>query len=214
MVKGLEEAYRPGPKLASVRSGLPINLLGRSTVMAVGRGVLLDVYTWAKQSYDPLAFHSITVSDLEECARQQNTTFEVGDILIVRSGWVDAYNKLDQAGKQKLADIQGAYDHTYVGLAQSEEMLDFLHDNYFAAAASDCICFEAWPPDKNGPMLHAYMLPLWGMPMGELWDLEKLAQTCRQEGRYTFLVTSAPENVPGRSSPLPILCFYVLIFVL
>ncbi|MCJ1302419.1 hypothetical protein MMC08_005222 [Hypocenomyce scalaris] len=116
----------------------------------VGRGVLLDVYSWAKETYDPLTTHSISASDLRECAKSQGTTFEAGDILVIRTGWVDAYSKLDNKGKQKLADIEDPYDHYYVGLAQSEEILDFLHDNYFAAAASDCICFEAWPPNKEG----------------------------------------------------------------
>ena len=48
-----------------------------------------------------------------------------------------------------------------------------------------------------GPYLHAYMLPRWGMPIGELWGLEKLAEKCREEGRYTFFLSSAPDNVVG-----------------
>ena len=36
------------------------------------------------------------------------------------------------------------------------------------------------------------------MPMGELWDLEKLAEKCKAEGRYTFFLTSAPDNVSGK----------------
>lgn len=34
--------------------------------------------------------------------------------------------------------------------------------------------------------------------MGELWDLEKLAEKCKEEGRYTFFLTSAPDNVSGK----------------
>lgn len=34
--------------------------------------------------------------------------------------------------------------------------------------------------------------------MGELWDLEKLAEKCKAEGRYTFFLTSAPDNVSGK----------------
>jgi hypothetical protein len=45
--------------------------------------------------------------------------------------------------------------------------------------------------------LHASMLPLWGMPIGELWDLEGLSEKCKELGTWTFLVTSAPVNVPG-----------------
>ena len=34
-------------------------------------------------------------------------------------------------------------------------------------------------------------------------DLEKLAQTCREKNRWTFFVTSAPANVPGKTLSLP-----------
>jgi hypothetical protein len=47
--------------------------------------------------------------------------------------------------------------------------------------------------------LHEYILALWGMPLGEMLDLEKLAQTCREKNRWTFFFTAAPANVQGRS---------------
>ena len=58
--------------------------------------------------------------------------------------------------------------------------------------------------------MHQNILALWGMPLGEMWDLEKLAETCRRLGRWTFFVTSAPANVVGElffsfSSPF---CLY------
>lgn len=46
--------------------------------------------------------------------------------------------------------------------------------------------------------LHEYILALWGMPLGEMLDLEKLAQTCREKNRWTFFFTSAPANCPGK----------------
>lgn len=45
--------------------------------------------------------------------------------------------------------------------------------------------------------LHEHLLALWGVPIGELWDLEKLADLCAAEKRWTFLLTSAPNNVTG-----------------
>ncbi len=47
--------------------------------------------------------------------------------------------------------------------------------------------------------LHEHILALWGMPLGEMFDLEKLAKTCRARNRWTFFVSSAPANVPGKS---------------
>jgi hypothetical protein len=38
------------------------------------------------------------------------------------------------------------------------------------------------------------------MPLGEMVDLERLSQMCREKNRWTFFVTSAPANVEGKSS--------------
>jgi hypothetical protein len=35
------------------------------------------------------------------------------------------------------------------------------------------------------------------MPIGELWDLERLAADCAGDGVYEGLITSAPLNVAG-----------------
>lgn len=45
--------------------------------------------------------------------------------------------------------------------------------------------------------LHDYAISMWGMPLGELWDLEALATACEEENRWTFFFTSAPLNNPG-----------------
>jgi len=47
------------------------------------------------------------------------------------------------------------------------------------------------------------MLPMWGMPIGELWDLERLAEKCVKEGRYTFFLTSSPDYVHGSVGSRP-----------
>ena len=46
-------------------------------------------------------------------------------------------------------------------------------------------------------VLHQYFLALFGMPIGELWDLKALSEKCKELGRYSFVLTSAPLNVPG-----------------
>lgn len=45
--------------------------------------------------------------------------------------------------------------------------------------------------------LHEVMLAGWGMPIGELFDLEKLGEHCKRTGRYSFFVASEPVNVSG-----------------
>lgn len=45
--------------------------------------------------------------------------------------------------------------------------------------------------------LHEVLLSGWGMPIGELFDLEELASHCKRLNRWSFFVTSEVCNVPG-----------------
>lgn len=50
---------------------------------------------------------------------------------------------------------------------------------------------------------------MWGQPLGELWDLERLAVECEQRGRWTFFLTSAPLNIIGGiASPPNVLAIF------
>lgn len=57
--------------------------------------------------------------------------------------------------------------------------------------------------------LHLHLLVLFGMPIGELWDLKALSQKCKELGKYSFLLTSVPLNVPGLvASPVNALALF------
>jgi len=45
--------------------------------------------------------------------------------------------------------------------------------------------------------LHDHFLAMWGTPIGELWNLEQLAEACKKENKYSFFFTSAPLNEHG-----------------
>jgi hypothetical protein len=85
--------------------------------------------------------------------------------------------------------------------------------------AADNPALEVWPPaalatpeqiaglrDDPGSadqiFMHFRLLPLLGMPIGEFFDLEALAEDCAADGIYEFMFTSAPLNLPaGVASP-------------
>ena len=46
-------------------------------------------------------------------------------------------------------------------------------------------------------MLHRWFLNGFGLPIGELWDLQALGEYCAKVGRYSFLLTLALLNYPG-----------------
>ncbi|QSS60471.1 hypothetical protein I7I51_05271 [Histoplasma capsulatum] len=182
-----------------------------------GRGVLLDYRSYATANgidYDPYSPHAITFEELQKCGKAQGIDIrpesqggdiKVGDLLLIRSGFVEAYYKRSPEERTRLAlrghssgddKTESGEEEEYAGVAQEEAVLDWLHDCYFAAVAGDAPAFERWPTTAKY-YLHEHILALWGMPLGEMWNLEALAKVCREKGRYYFFVTSAPANVKG-----------------
>lgn len=168
-----------------------------------GRGVLVDFARWAEQqgmAFDPGKRSEITAEQLQEAARAQGVKFQTGDILFMRTGWIAWYRKLEFRERFLLAHT---WPHQLCGLRQGEDSLRFLWDNHFAAIASDCPAFEAYPAaDPEAGMMHQTIIGLWGMPIGEMFNLDALAADCAQDRIYEFLLTSAPLNkLGGVASP-------------
>jgi len=172
----------------------------------VGRGVLLDYVRHAAAhhiAYDVMSRHAISAETLDAMAREQNVTLRPGDILIVRSGFSQWYAAATQAERD--AKLHAA-EPAWAGVEGSMRTVEWLWDHHFAAVAGDSISWEQWPFNPDCP-IHLYQLALWGSPIGEIWDLEKLAEVCEQEQRWSFFFTSAPLNVPGGvASPPNALC--------
>ncbi|KAI0713747.1 hypothetical protein C8Q76DRAFT_469184 [Earliella scabrosa] len=163
-----------------------------------GRGVFLDMVKYytelhGKLPYDPLTTHAIPLEDILACAKKQGVTFQTADILILRVGFMLRYYGATQEERDGLA----GKPETFAGIEQSEEMKRFLWDNHFAAIASDMPSLERWPPPEGVMHLHSTLLGMWGMPIGEFFDLEALSKHCAETGRYTFFFSSWPLNVLG-----------------
>ncbi|KAK5107408.1 hypothetical protein LTR62_001312 [Meristemomyces frigidus] len=161
----------------------------------VGRGILLDYHAWRVKhgkEYNAFETKGISVEDLKAVAKEQGTEIKFGDVLLVRSGYMDAYSKLSRSEIEQLRTKQPL---TFTGVEQSEAMIQFLWE-HFSAAGGDHPSFEAWPTQKEYA-LHEIMLGGWGMPIGELFDLEALAEHCEEVKRWSFFLTSEPCNVPG-----------------
>ncbi|TFK68628.1 hypothetical protein BDN72DRAFT_662460 [Pluteus cervinus] len=170
-----------------------------------GRGVLLDLVRHQTAGgtkllpYDPWTTHAITVPELEACAKAQGVEFRQGDILIIRVGFIQKY----YANTQEARDALPGKPETFAGIEQSEDMKRFLWDNHFAAVASDQPALERWPTPEGTPHMHQTLLGLWGMPIGEFFDLEKLSEICAETGRYAFFFSSWPLNIIGGCASPP-----------
>jgi len=113
-----------------------------------GRGVLLDFRSYASRkgiSYSPFELHAISLPELLEIAAQQRVTFRPGDILLIRTGWMEAYNALTDIEKIALGSRQ---QRTCCGIEASYECIKWHWDNQFAAVAGDAVAYEVWPSPK------------------------------------------------------------------
>ncbi|KAJ7071791.1 putative cyclase-domain-containing protein [Mycena belliarum] len=168
-----------------------------------GRGVFLDLVNFLSQDgvlpYNPWTTHPITVDQIEGCAKAQGVEFRRGDILILRVGFIKKYYESTQEARDALR----GKPEKFAGIEQSEEMKRFLWNNHFAAVASDQPALERWPPPPGVPHLHQTILALWGMPIGEFFDLEKLSEVCAEYQRYSFFFSSWPLNIIGGAASPP-----------
>ena len=161
----------------------------------IGRGVLLDYAAWAEAnnvSLKPFTSQSITVAVLDEVAKAQGTELKPGDILLIRSGWGRGYAQLSQ---EEITALANAPFPPAIGLESSEATLRWLWDKEIAAAAGDMPSLEAWPCQDTKYWLHEWLLAGWGLPIGEMFDLEQLSEECRTRHRWSFFFSSVPLKV-------------------
>ena len=162
----------------------------------IGRGVLVDLA--ARGGYDPFSSVAFGVSNVVAALRAQGSEPRFGDILCVRTGWVDKYLTLDPAQRSELARrLVDPMGYTCAGLTGSEEMSRFLWDSGVAAVTSDNPAVETVPVDPRAGSLHLRLIPCLGFVIGELFDFAALAAACQRAGRYEFLFTSVPLNLTG-----------------
>lgn len=164
----------------------------------VGRGLLLDVAKYLAdqgRGFDPHGNYGITADDLEATARAQGEEILPGDILLFRTGWLGRW--LAMTDDERKAFMERGLRAP--GLAVAEETAAYLWDRQVAAVAGDTMGVEQHPgPDPAVRWaMHRIWLPLIGMPLGEYWQLDELAGDCARDGRYAFLLTSAPLNIRG-----------------
>lgn len=142
----------------------------------VGRGVLLDYARWAKsqgKEFDPLTTHQITAGDLTAIASSQGVTFHTGDILFVHTNFLNTFRSLPPSSAAAFAAVNPP---SAIGLRAGKEELEWVWEKRFAAVATDCPAFEALPFQSQEFWIHEWFLAGWGLPIGELFDLERLSK--------------------------------------
>ena len=149
--------------------------------------------------------HPVPFNQLIEVLRYQGLSEEdirPGDLLIIRFGYISQYEHMSEDKRARLDVLYRKQKPENIGVEPSEELLSFLWGKKVSAVAGDTRSFEVWPCTRTQWHLHEWLLAGWGMPIGELFDLEKLSKACSEANRYSFFFTSAPMNVSHARSKL------------
>jgi len=170
-----------------------------------GRGVLLDWYSWAKRNniyLSPFQTGAVELSHLKAVILEKGIKLRPADILFIRVGFTAEYDALSPQEQQSFPDRKPG---GLLGLEATHESLRWIWENEFSAIASDAAGFERGP--ATGPYndpdvsIHQWCLAGWGLPLGELFDLEELAEQCQSRNRWTFFLQSMPLKVRYSFAP-------------
>jgi kynurenine formamidase len=159
------------------------------------RGVLIDVprdFKALGKPWDPMAQHVATAHDLEACLKRHRVALRQGDVLLVRMGWLSAFRAAPNLDARDALLRVWAFS----GVSGGEDMWEFLWDHRVAAIATDTVTVEVWPMAPGKAAMHWAIARL-GITIGEMFDLDALAEDCAKDGRYTSLFTSSPLNLRG-----------------
>lgn len=148
------------------------------------RAVLLDMSVIEPDPFQPRGF---TVDELLQVAKQQGVQIEEGDILLMHTGWGEAYLE-----NQDPALLAG-----WSGMEGSTAMAEFLWDSGVAAVGSDNPSIETGPGDPKHGSLHRRCLPAIGLSFFELLDFRTLVAEARKRNRWEFFFVSVPLNLRG-----------------
>ena len=146
-----------------------------------GRGVMLDFAGWAATqglNFSAFSNYSITVAQLDQVAQWQGLSRNwslPGDMLFVRTGWLQQYNALSHMEQYTLPREK---DGPGIDLLASDDTLEWLWDKKLALVGADNPAFESLPFDETisgvPRSLHQVFIGGWGISIVEFLDFEDL----------------------------------------
>ncbi len=154
----------------------------------VGRGVLLDVarsrgVDWLEPG------EPIHAADLVACEAAQGVTVGRGDFVLIRTGQMAQCRSEGSWGSYAGGSAPG------IGL----DTAPWFHEREVAGIAGDTWGLEVLPNQTEDVFqpLHIILIVHMGLLMGEIFDLEALADDCAADGRYEFLFSAVPLPITG-----------------
>lgn len=183
-----DKMYNGGDAMLVSSDGAARNGIQHTRAKHVGRGVLLDIpryrgVPWLRPG------QAIRAEDLDGAADAQGVSVGAGDFVLIRTGQLAQVRErgrwLDYAG----GDAPGL----------SVTTADWLAGKDPAAYATDTWGTEVRPnetPEVFQP-LHIIALVMMGLSIGEMFDLEELADACADDGNYDFFFVAPTLPITG-----------------
>jgi kynurenine formamidase len=168
--------------------GAQKNSIAKARDKIVSRGVLLDIPLYKNQKWlEP--GEPVYPQDLDGSAARQRVTIGTGDIVLVRTGQMAQVRERGEWGDYAGGSAPGL----------SVTTAPWFFTNKVAAVATDTWGVEVLPnetPDVFQP-LHIILIVHTGLLLGEIFDLEELAEDCRRDGCYEFMFVAPPLPITG-----------------
>jgi kynurenine formamidase len=164
----------------------------------VGRGVLADIARLRQAQGRPLNHvesETFGPALIEETLAEQGTELRPGDMLLLHT---DCIRHLERFAQDDAAA------HHNAGIEPTRRMVSWLWDHQISLIASDNVAVESSQGSARSEFgegragrLHAQLIALLGMAIGELWNLRPLAEDCAATSMYEFLLVVKPLHLAG-----------------
>lgn len=144
------------------------------------RGVLLDIPR--VRGGEPLDDDdAVSADDIAAAEQAAGVRVEAGDVVLVRTGY----------GERRRHRARGETSRSQPGVGTS--CLPWIHDREPAVLGTDTATDPTWAHHgRVKAPVHSVCMVAMGMLIIDGCDLETLADTCEQLGRWEFLFTAAP----------------------
>ena len=159
----------------------------------VGRAVLLDIARYKNLDYLPMGYH-ITLEDILETAKYQNTEIKQKDIILIRTGIFklfyekgssEYFKNFNEPGLTYEINLVKWFDKMEIPVygtdtITNEQMISSLHEEELS--------------------LHASLCRNLGIVFIESLDLEEYSIDCEKDKKYDGLFISSPLKINGASA--------------
>ena len=171
-----------GAEWVSSKGALKGDVANAANAM-VGRGVLLDLpralgLDWLEPG------HAIGADELHRAEEYAGLEVGAGDFVFVRTGAITAARSAGTWGDYAGGDAPG------LGLAS----VDWIGERDIAALAADTWGLEVRPNETRDVFqpLHIVLIVHMGLWLGEIFDLDPLADDCAEDGVHEFFFCGPP----------------------